>query len=414
MGPQAGRWRANVAAAGPCRRANVLALTAIIAWCVCGHTLWAAGPAAPMSRRVEATLALSQARQRVALAQVRVEEARKQLDDLLSRHFDGQNQLELPPSGDQGDAKVVLKIQPDPQLASLETQLADLRAQRDHLLGSLTEAHPEVVDVDVRMAAVEQRIATLKKAAGDGSAADKEAADQSGSTPHRRLAEAVTRQREQSARDAAEYERLFARWQSAEHELEAARATEIAAAEQLLLLATTAERALRQADRPPPQDSPAAPRRNVATVPAEESSEASRSVATGLAAQRPVRRSTVEQPAASIPASQIWVLAALVAALTVAALAAVRLARSSSDPNFASAQEVAAALAIPVVGIVPAYASTGAARTAGGPRRMRILSGQILLAVLVFAAIAYAIASAGELWAMCTNPIGTFRWLTGT
>jgi hypothetical protein len=55
-------------------------------------------------------------------------------------------------------------------------------------------------------------------------------------------------------------------------------------------------------------------------------------------------------------------LAALVLALAVAAVAAVRLARSSADPIFSSPDEVAAALAIPVVGISPAAASQLAQR----------------------------------------------------
>jgi hypothetical protein len=85
----------------------------------------------------------------------------------------------------------------------------------------------------------------------------------------------------------------------------------------------------------------------------------------------------------------------------------VRLARSTADPLFASVDEVAAALAIPVVGIVPAAAVRGKRMTKAPLARSgwRKKALPIALALAVFTVVAYGVQSPDGLWHTCTHPL---------
>jgi hypothetical protein len=98
-------------------------------------------------------------------------------------------------------------------------------------------------------------------------------------------------------------------------------------------------------------------------------------------------------------------LAALLIALAVAALAAVRLARSTADPIFASADEVAAALAIPVVGIIPAAAARVQKARSVTRRRKVPLVLQLFVAGGVFALAAFVVQNTGGLWQHCSEAL---------
>ncbi|MBI3837956.1 MAG: hypothetical protein HY288_08485 [Planctomycetia bacterium] len=98
-------------------------------------------------------------------------------------------------------------------------------------------------------------------------------------------------------------------------------------------------------------------------------------------------------------------LAALLIASVVTAIAAVKLVRSSSGAVFANAAEVSAVLALPVVGIVPAAEIASDTRPAAARvRRATLLMAEVLLAVLVFAAVAYLVQDPSFLWRLCTDP----------
>ena len=167
---------------------------------------------------------------------------------------------------------------------------------------------------------------------------------------------------ERHARVAEEYRLLLARWQDAEHNLQMALATEIVARDRLAALAAapgpTAQGVLVPAEQP---------RKQASQQRGEGSSDSG---------------------------SQSLALAALLIALAVAALAAVRLAHSESI--FSSIEEVAAGLALPIVGVIPASAANGHARSP--VVRLAILLGEVAVAFAAFAALAYGVQHVATLW----------------
>jgi hypothetical protein len=193
-------------------------------------------------------------------------------------------------------------------------------------------------------------------------------------------ARSVARQAEE---DSAAYQRLYNRWRSAERAADDALQAERAASERLVAIAPPEP----QLVEPAPDEKPsvASPRDTAATASSGRPSESD---------------SAVSQPLA---------LAALLIALAIAALAAVRLARSTANPIFASVDEVAAALAIPVVGIIPATAArVPRASSAGSPWRSTIiLLGQVFVAGFAFAAVALAVQNPGAFWRLGTHPLET-------
>jgi hypothetical protein len=81
------------------------------------------------------------------------------------------------------------------------------------------------------------------------------------------------------------------------------------------------------------------------------------------------------------------------------------LARATADPLFASADEASAALAIPVVGIVP-FGAKSTSATASTARRSLLMVAQVLIALVVFGTIAYVVV---HLDVVVSDPVGTLR-----
>jgi hypothetical protein len=103
-------------------------------------------------------------------------------------------------------------------------------------------------------------------------------------------------------------------------------------------------------------------------------------------------------------------LAALLIALAVAALAAVKLARSSSDVYFENVDDVAAALALPVVGVISPFDNAVSSSALSQPPATRLvrhitLACELTLAVIAFALVAYGVQNPAALWHACTHPL---------
>ncbi len=241
---------------------------------------------------------------------------------------------------------MVLKVGPHPDRQRLESQLEELQAQREHLLESLTEAHPDVVDVEERIASVKERIASLADTVADPAAA-KALAEQAEQVT-RQWSEYVQQHQDTSKQAASTYQRLFDEWEAAQRHWDEARAAEATAADRLASLQQADEKTA--AAPPTAQPAFSTPHKPPAELPPVVPVEPPRKAAPLV----PAGHSGHGLRTPSSTGSQSVALAALLVALAVAALAAVRLARSSADPTFASADEAAAALALPVVGIVPA------------------------------------------------------------
>jgi len=364
-----------------------------------GVRAWAFDPSAGnvgSQDRQQATAALKAAQIDVRHAQAAAKEARVRLDAFLTKHFKMPGQADVASPPDPPPDTTELAPRQNVEAKRFQSQLEELQAERERFLTRLTEAHPEVVDVDGRIAALEAKLENL------GDAIEPEA-EPVGDGPHRTQgrdrADLAARQRQQSEDDAAEYQRLFDDWEAAEQALELARAAESRAAEYLAAIPLhPVPKPL--ASRPTPaNDMPHA-------------AKGSAAVESTLTSQRVDRPASAPAATNSSSGTQSLALASLAIALALAALAAVRLARSSADPLFSSADEAAAALAIPVVGIVPAAAS-GAVRAIAPARKGLKLFMQLLLAVLVFCLVAYSIKYADEMWRFFADPVPGLRSLFG-
>lgn len=354
---------------------------------------WAFDPPAENAAsqdRPQAAAALSTAQDDVQHAKAVAKEARARLDAFLSKHFEMPRHAEVasPPNLPPPATELA-----NPELTRLQSQLEELQAERERLLSTLTEAHPEVVDADGKIAALKARLAKL------GTAGEPESEPVDEGFDGKRDRDWAERQKRQSEDDAAEYQRLFDDWEAAEQALDAARTAESLAAEHLAAI---------------PLHLPAKPR---ASHPSQANIE-QRPARNDGAVESKLTSQRIDLPASAPPASttssgtQTLALASLAIALAIAALAAVRLARSSADPLFSSADEAAAALAIPVVGIVPAAAS-GAARAIVPARKGLRLLVQLLLALLVFCVVAYSIKNADEIWRFFADPVPGLRSFFG-
>lgn len=332
-------------------------------------------------QREVATRQLEQARKTVAQARSAAAIAKRDLDVFVEQHFDDLRVDATAPPREPQKPSTPAKIAPDPQVAYLNRELSDLMTRRKRLLERYTAAHPEVTGIEAQITEFSARLAALEKAKG--------AEDLSAPTPNNAGVAnpapveptKADRQRRESA--AALYGQLTRRWQAAEHELQLALEVEEQAAKQLAAIELPAS--------------------TTPTSPTTSARNAGRT----------------ETPASGTPerGSQPLALAALLIALAVAALAAVKLARASSDSLFASAEDVAAALALPVVGIFPAAESVGPAYGAVRLARGSVVLAEIVLAIAVFALIVYCVQNPASLWEVFTHPIeslgGVSRRLVG-
>lgn len=327
-----------------------------------------------------AATALEQARGQAAAA-------RQQLDVFLMEHFEVR--AELPPAVQQEPRLPQSEepLWPDPQLARWKTELGELQSERRQLLETLSEDDALVLDLDQRIDDAERKIAEFGAAmtpTSDDSYSELLAGDPDAEAPAGEPAGAA----QQQAAD--EYRRLFELWQRAELAVDTAIAAHAAAAKQLEVLALAPQQ------RPPTTDA----LHRSSGVPVKPGVHAeSRPENTAPRTSTPVGDSSN---------SQVLALGALLLALAIAAFAAVRLARSTADPLFASADEVAAALAIPVVGIIPAAAARDARREQGADRRRGwTLLGEVLMALAVFCATVFVLQAPSGLWHGVTHPIET-------
>jgi hypothetical protein len=324
---------------------------------------------------------LDEARSQVDQARANAEEARRRLDAFLTRHFEEQQRAEPPRLERSSDNARHIGESPDRQRVMLEDELETLRVHRMRLLTYLTVAHPEVAEVDVRMKSIEQRLAELS-----GTAPGIQDLPAPPDEAERQWNEFVDAQKRRNEQDAAEYEDLFNAWRSAEDALVTALDEREAAERALEAFAALGE------SEPPAEAEPIEK-----PLAAEE---------TAVAPPDPL----VAQPAAAAPprdarGSQTLALAALLIALAVAALAAVRLARSAADPVFASVDEIAAALALPVIGMLPAAGRRAVqARAVSSSQRSRVWL-QLALAVVVFALVVLVIQYADSLWRLASDPL---------
>lgn len=354
------------------RFAHVLALGTLwfgLAPLVLGSQLQAA---AGLQEREAATHELAAARKEVLAAQAATRHTRNALDEFLAGHLDAQREAATESEKDAAQRQQSLKLR-----GELESQLAELRGERLTLLETLTDEHPEVVDVTVRIEAVEARLKATEAAESDGS---------NGKPGTATL-------------DATEYQRLLQAWRTAERRLESARLAESAAADRLAALSQLM------------LHSPAAPgdeRAPAATVAAPALDRQQKAVQPGHDHEDATAAVAVTAPDEQASRTQTLALASLALAVMLAALAAVRLARATADPLFSSADEVAAALAVPVVGIVP-FGAKSAATGDEGMRRGLLLLGQVVLALALFSAVAYVVVHFDAVLRLLGDPIGTLR-----
>jgi hypothetical protein len=293
--------------------------------------------------------------------------AKVELDDFVSRRFEA-HPVRVAPLARSSEPLPAAKPTPSPEWVQLNQQLQELVKDRDQLLRRFTAAHPEVTDVEQRIAVHSERLAALEIPRDDAEFLPQGGVAEQVTVPA--AAEPLANEHEEHQVFAARYEQVFQRWQVAQRKLQAAIAAEDAAAERLAACDV-------------PEDSKPLAAQNLSPM-----TEVSDGPQNG---------------------SQPLALAALLIALAVAALAAARLARS--DSIFSSIDEVAAALALPVVGVIPAMASTSTpARTATRPLvRGTIVVGEIVAAFLVFTLVAYGLQNPAAIWQFCTDPLEAVR-----
>jgi hypothetical protein len=373
----------------------------VLVWFVCGALTMCSFPAGAIDlstlgqvqERAQATADVEAARRAVASSRKKTEVARQRLDAFLAKHFEPAGKGAISQSSPEFPAENA-NDQPatDSEAESLRIQLQDLKAERERLLATLTEAHPEVVDVDDRIADAESKFEAML---GAGSAEPPAPLD----APSTSTSSSSDLQRAQA--EAAEFRLLFADWQACEKDLEKARDVETKAIEGLAALPVAAPLAEKPVELTPSTPTPHPPAAAVIIDDRVPSPQAPVATATPVAA-----------PVASSAGSESLALAALAVALAISALAAVKLSRAASDPLFSSADDVAAALAVPVVGILTATLSGNRAGEPAALRRTVVVGLQILLAVTVFVAIAYLVQHLEDLTQFRANPITAIRgWI---
>jgi hypothetical protein len=269
------------------------------------------------------------------------------------------------------------------EIETLKKLIADLKAERRSLLTHLTKAHPLIVDAELRLEEYEAALATLlrKQPKGEplppGGTAERVAPpagvltaqsdDPANTTPQ---STGAAQQVEASLR----LEAALSKWESAQQELQSAIDSESSAAERLAAVASQ----VRSAQASPLGPSPAA-------------SEPG-------AAPPVVAAAPAETPPSEARRSRPLVLAALIIALVVAAVASVKLARATDETVFAGADDAAAELALPVVGVIPAASPSLAYGSIFQRYRTATFLAQMLVAVAIFALVAYCVQNPAMLW----------------
>jgi hypothetical protein len=364
----------------PAMRRVVWLLSALAVWAwpagsvgTCAEIALGRGVAEISPLWESATRDLQLARQNTEKAKLAARAERTELESFVAVHFE-EHRLQRPdlvgapqPSSNLPEPKRAL----DPEWNEINRQLQDLLARRDELLERFTTAHPEVADAEQRIALLSDQLAALGDPGGDAeglSPGQLAESPPSGGPPS---LENPTSRSHSPETDAEQYQRIFERWQTAERNLQLAVAAENDATRRLAAI------------EPPANAKPQGKSRSTAKpVPA---------VADGR-----------------LPTSQPLALAALLIALAVAALAAVRLARS--DSSFSNLDEVAAALALPVICVIPGVKSAGGRRTsAASITRGVVFVAELVVAFFIFVMLAYGVQNAPVLWRLGTHPVETLN-----
>ncbi|HEY2894981.1 MAG TPA: hypothetical protein VGJ16_12230 [Pirellulales bacterium] len=342
------------------------------------ESLDAAGVQAEWQRMV-AQRDLERAEDQVSRAQLELQAAQQAFDQFVREHFEelSQRPAKQPSEPASRTPKAIAK-EFNPERERLSHQLDELVAKRDLLLESLTSVHPEVQDAESRIGGVMKRLQAA--ATGEDIPAGTPELPE-GNGIEKRLSPAL-----QS--DLRRYEELAARVEEAQRDLDHALETK--------------ERASRE----------------LASLPGAIPPQAVVSKSSDMPAKR-----SVAQPAVTIPqtatleiqhGSQPLALAALLIALAVAALAAVRLARASGDAVLGSVDEIAAVLALPVVGIISADRPLVAMLSPlGRARRGLVISAQAFVAIALFALVAYIVQDPAAVWNALAHPADWLERLSG-
>ncbi|MEX2115232.1 MAG: hypothetical protein WD845_18715 [Pirellulales bacterium] len=280
------------------------------------------------------------------------------------------------------------------EIETLKRLIAELKSERIQLLAHLTTEHPLILDADMRLDEYQRQLVVLTSAPathqatvpadgiGDTDGIEVRTAESMPAPP----LEMLDGQSRQSPSDESlRLEQALANWDSAQESLEAAMDAESATAERIVALTS------RQTAARVPPVAPHAPATQPADIP-QVSAEPH-----GVSPQRAAR------------SSQPIVLAALMVALVIAAFASVKLARANDESVFAGADDAAAALSLPVVGVIPATAAALAHGTLFQRHRTLTFMGQVLVAVVVFALVAFCVQNPSFIWRLVTEPWAALR-----
>jgi hypothetical protein len=339
-------------------------------------------------QREIATRQLERAQSAVEVARSAAAKSKKELDQFLIAHFETMRSRAAEPLPER--RRPAPRIKPptltNREAEQLNAQIKELKLRRDDLLQRFTDVHPEVADVEGRLGELMLRLSSLEPAAENAeSLAPSELVDPG---PSR---QSILLKQQQMA--AEQYEQHVERWQAAEEDLKTALDAEERAVARLASIQLRP--ALPSMTPPPPTATP-----SILT------SEPSVTVA----APAPSRPAASTAGESRQQGSQPLALAALLIALAVAALAAVKLARSSSDVYFENVDDVAAALALPVMGVLVPIDNVSSSilfsqRPATRMTRRAMLACELLLAVIAFAIVAYGVQNPSALWHVCMHPL---------
>jgi len=294
-------------------------------------------------------------RDAVAKARAQAAAAKLELDVFVVQHFAQQRATGSEPLPEAAPVAPAEEAATDPRIERLQQQIDQWAGQREELLQRFTESHPEVAELEQRITEAEKKLSSLEHTIPDPKAPSGAASTADSVSLQERAALQQRLQRESAAR----HDQLFEAWQAADRDLQAALNAEQAALRVMAALPSGGE------EQPQPQP------QSIAATPAAPS----------LFDDQPHE-----------PESHPVVLAILLVSLVVAAVASIGLARSTRDGAFGSIEDVAAALSLPVVGMVPSSRlSGGAAWSLPGLNRSAILGVQLVLAVGIFALVAVAV-----------------------
>ena len=342
-------------------------------------------------QREIATRQLERAQSAVEVARSAAAKSKKELDQFLIAHFETMRSraAEPLPERRQPAPRIKPPTLTNREAEQLNAQIKELKLRRDDLLQRFTDVHPEVADVEGRLGDLMLRLSALEPAPENAeSLAPSELVDPG---PSR---QSILLKQQQMA--AEQYEQHVERWQAAEEDLKTALDAEDRAVARLASIQLPP--ALPSMTPPPPAATPSILTSEPSVTPAPPAPPAPPRPAASTAGES---RQQGSQPLA---------LAALLIALAVAALAAVKLARSSSDVYFENVDDVAAALALPVMGVlVPIDNVSSSILFSQVPAtrltRHAMLACELLLAVIAFAIVAYGVQNPSALWHVCMHPL---------